>query len=159
MTLRRAVDRTNLIARSPTVVAHLLKTGSVEKAGNTDKANGPVAGCRMVIKDFPRRPSPEIDVKIAKMLRMHTHAPIFRRNPRKKRRFFLDIAAAVLHPSAVTFRLLLVGRISDYDGDRNVSFDCGCLFSRSGDRLVHRREPAFVDVRIRKSIGDEHAQL
>jgi hypothetical protein len=79
--LGRAIDHPDAVGGTPQVIAHTLKSGAVEEAGDGDEADDTGVVLGVVIEDLPRGPPPEIDVKVAQVLGVGTDAPIGRRDP------------------------------------------------------------------------------
>ena len=45
-----------------------MKAGTVEKTRNSDEAHNPRIASRPVVVNFPRRPAPEVNIEITKLL-------------------------------------------------------------------------------------------
>src|ERR1700674_5089859 len=123
MAFRRAVNDPNVVASASHVVAHFLESGSPEKARHCDEANNPCVVCRVMVKDLPCRPTPEVDIEIAEVLAVRSGAPFCRRHPSFERWWVLRIRASIPDPAATTHRLLLVRWIAENDGDGLLAFD------------------------------------
>src|SRR5437016_661537 len=54
----RAIDDPDVIARSTQVVAHLLKSRPVQEASHSNKTNNSGLVSRVMVVNFPRRPTP-----------------------------------------------------------------------------------------------------
>ena len=103
MTFWRAIDDPNVVAGAAHVVAHFLKAGATKKARHGDEADdaGIVRG--VVVKHFPRRPAPEINVEISQVFAVRADLPFARRHPCGERRTALVFGASALHPTATAF--------------------------------------------------------
>ena len=77
--LWRAVDDPDSIGSSPQVRAHGGEAGAVQEASDGDERYDAFVG-RMVLKDLPRRPTPEVDVRVVEVLYVGAGAPIARRD-------------------------------------------------------------------------------
>ena len=93
------------------------------------------------------------------MLGMGADVPVSGRHPTAERRFDLATLRAALDPAAVALRFLLVGRVSDDDGDLLVPLDCIGVFPGLPDRGQHRRELRLGGIGIAERIRDVQARL
>src|SRR5438094_6027381 len=99
MSLGRAINHPNIIAGAAQVIAHLLKTGTIEKTGNSDEAHDPRFASWPVVVNFPRRPAPEVNIEITEMLGVRTDAPFTWRHPSGEGCGFLRLLVFTLDPS------------------------------------------------------------
>src|SRR5207244_3886436 len=142
--LWRAVDYPNLVGGATEIIAHLLEAGSIEEASHRDKAHNPCIGVWVVIKDFPRRPPPEVHVQIAQVLGVCTDTPVTRRYPSGEWRQLGGIRTPSLDPATTILCLLLVRRVADHHSDWLLLLDLIRLPTRLCNRSEDCRKPLLL---------------
>ena len=97
-----------------------------------------------MIENLPCCPSPEINVKVTKMLGVSAYAPIARRHPRAQRCWFFRVLACSLYPAAKPFGFYFVWRIADDDCDCLFALDLVGFLARLRNRSEDAGNPPFV---------------
>src|SRR4051812_36620762 len=77
-----------------------------------------VAAAATLFEHLPRRPAPEINVKIAKIFRVVSDTPLLWRLPVVQRRIPVIGEATLLDPATFTHCRVLVRRVADDDRNR-----------------------------------------
>src|SRR5258707_15752642 len=90
------------------------------------------------------------------MLRVRADAPVFRRDPRGERRWFVFVLAAVLGPGALPLGFLLIWWISDDNRDRLFPLYLVGLLARISYRGQETRNPSFVVIRVAQRVCHKH---
>ena len=126
MSLGRAVDDPDVVTGAAEVIPHLLKPRAAKETGNRDVADDASAALWVVIEDFPRRPTPEIDIQISQVLAVSAYSPFTRGHPLGEWGSLLRLARLALDPAAAALGFLLVWRIAEHDSDGLLALDRVC---------------------------------
>src|ERR1039458_328135 len=127
--LGRAIDDPNVITGPAQVIAHLLKSRPVQEAGYGNEAHyaGVVRGVMVI--DFPRGPTPEVDIQVAQVLTVDSGTPFAWWHPVRQRRRLLGILVSAFNPTAAPLGFLFIRRVPDHDRDWLFSLDLVRFFA------------------------------
>src|SRR5271154_6041117 len=130
MTLGRTIDHPDFITVAPQILSHLLEARAIQEPGNCNEARDAISILfglpRRIMpagtEDLQRRPTPEIDVEVLKMVTMSACLPFWRCYPPVHRRH--PPGTTVLNPASLPIGVILIRRIADDDGDRLRLLNC-----------------------------------
>src|SRR5438477_11889445 len=119
MTLGRTIDHPDFAGVTAQIFAHFLEARAIQEAGNRDEARYPISivlgfsGCIMPAgaEDLQRRPPPEINVEVLKVMCMGSCPPFWRWRPAVHRRY--PPGTPPFDPTALPVGMILIGRVSD----------------------------------------------